>query len=1112
MRRILHAAIPGSILSLVMGAALAADTPAPQGYYRYPALHGDTIAFVAEGDIWTVGVNGGVARRLTSHPGEETNPRISPDGRLIAFAAAYEGPTEVYTMPLEGGSPTRRTFATEPSIPAAWTPGGRLLYNTSHYSTLPDSQLVELDVSTGRRNRVPLSQSGEASVDPDGTIYFVRPPFHRQAVKRYQGGTARKIWRFAPKDAESTNLTGDHVGESFAPMWEHGRIYFVTDRDGTLNIWSMKDTGGDLKQHTKHSGWDVQSPDLHQGRIVYQLGADIWLFDIATGVDRVVPITLSSDFDQLREKWVERPIERLSSAHLHPTGQSVVLTARGSVFVAPAKGGRFTRVSRKPGVRYRDACFMPDGKQLLALSDQTGELEFYLLPSRGTGDEKVVTRDGKILRWQGYPSPDGKHFAFADKDNDLWLTDVAKGESKKISQHREGIQDIEWSPDSRFVVFCETALNSFEQLKLYELETGKTTPLTSDRFNSFGAAWSPDGQWLYFLSDRAMHSIVGGPWGTRQPEPYFDKPVEIFRLALRKGIRSPFQPPDELHAAAPSAATPREAAGEAAKEGDDAKKPANARSGRNAAARPKPIQIDHDGIERRIKTVPAPRGNLQHLAANRKALFWLERESGAGGKTNLMALEIGNEDKKPERIMADVRSFELSANGQKILARRKSEPQRLDEFYIIDAAPTAPMKLAESKVDLGAWHYSIDVREDLHQMFVDAWRLHRDYFYDRKMHGVNWVAIREKYEPLVKRVASRSDLNDLLAQMIGELSVLHSGVYGGDSRKGPDQITVPTLGARLERDENKGGYRIDYIYQSDPDLPGELSPLGDPDLDIHAGDVIEAINGEPVLSQPDPQLMLRDQQGRQVLLRIHPKGAKAAHDVIVTPIADEAALRYRDWVYSRRRRVEKEGHGKIGYVHLNMMGPNDLSEWYRSYYPVFDRQGLIIDMRHNRGGNIDSIILEKLMRKAWFYWKDRTGVPTWNMQYAFRGHLVVLCDENTASDGEAFTEGFRRLGLGKAIGTRTWGGEIWLSSQNTLSDGGVATAAETGVYGPERKWLIEGHGVDPDIVVDNLPHTTFNGSDAQLDAAIKHLEDAIAGDPRPVPAPPAYPDKSFRYP
>jgi tricorn protease len=1102
------ALVAGSLLvQLARMPAQAAEPAGPQGYYRYPAIHGDTIAFVAEGDVWTVGVKGGTARRLTSHPGEESHPKISPDGRLIAFAAAYEGPTEVYTMPLEGGSPTRRTFAAEPSTPVGWTPGGRLIYTTTHFSTLPDAQLVSLDLTSGRSTRIPLNQADQAAVDPDQTVYFVHPSFHRQAVKRYHGGTARKLWRFSPKEAEAKSLTSDYVGESHSPLWHAGRVYFVTDRDGTMNVWSMKDTGGDLKQHTRHSGWDVQSPDLHQGHIVYQLGADIWLFDIATGIDRIVPITLASDFDQLREKWVQRPAEHLSSAHLHPSGQSVVLTARGGVFVAPVKGGRFVRVSRKPGVRYRDACFMPDGKQILALSDETGELEFHLLPSRGVGDDKAITHDGKILRWRGYPAPDGKHFAYSDKDDDLWVVDVVTGAAKKISLHREGIQDVEWSPDSRYLAFCETALNTFRQLHVYELETGITTSLTSDRFNSSSPAWSPDGEWLYFLSDRAMHSIVPGPWGSRQPEPYFDKPVEIFRLALRTGSRSPFQPADELHPAPPAPARFRAAFGARS---NDVARPATRdgaapRDGETRVA-PRKVHIDLDGLQRRIKTVPVPRGNLVSLAVNRRALFWLERESGSGGKMNLMALEIGNEGKKPEHILSDVRSFELSENGQKILVRKEND------FFVFDAAPVPPGRLAESRVDLAAWQYSIDVREDLRQMFVDAWRLHRDYFYDRKMHGVNWVAIRKKYEPLVKRVTTRSELNDLLAQMVGELSVLHTAVRGGELRQGPDQVPVPSLGARLERDENKGGYRIDYIYQADPDLPGGLSPLADPDLDVHAGDVIEAINGEPVLSQPDPQVLLRQQQGRQVLLRLHPKEGKTARELIVTPIADETSLRYSDWVYSRRQRVEQQGKGQIGYVHLRAMTANDLSEWYRSYYPVFDRQGLIVDVRHNRGGNIDSIILEKLLRKAWFYWQARTGVPTWNMQYAFRGHVVVLCDEHTASDGEAFTEGFRRLGLGKVIGTRTWGGEIWLSSSNTLSDGGVATAAENGVYGPERKWLIEGHGVEPDVVVDNLPHATFNGGDAQLDAAIKHLQDAIAKVPRPVPKPPEYPDKSFRYP
>jgi tricorn protease len=347
---------------------------------------------------------------------------------------------------------------------------------------------------------------------------------------------------------------------------------------------------------------------------------------------------------------------------------------------------------------------------------------------------------------------------------------------------------------------------------------------------------------------------------------------------------------------------------------------------------------------------------------------------------------------------------------------------------------------------------------------------------------------------------------------VGELSALHTSVRGGDHRQGPDQLEVASLGARLQRDAAAGGYRIEHIYLSDPEYPDEMSPLADPGLGVENGDVILAVNGVEALSVGHIGELLRNQDGRQVRLRIDPAGGGEGRDVIVVPAAHESSLRYSDWELTRRLEVEEEGAGKIGYVHLRAMTGSDLTAWYREFYPVFDRQGLIIDVRNNRGGNIDSIVLEKLLRRAWFYWKGREREPSWNMQYAFRGHMVVLCNENTASDGEAFAEGFRRLGMGTLIGTRTWGGEIWLSSDNRLTDRGWARAPMDGVYGPEGEWLIEGHGVEPDIEVDNLPHATFNGEDAQLDAAIDFLLQKIEEDPRLVPEPPPFPDKSFDYP
>jgi tricorn protease len=455
-------------------------------------------------------------------------------------------------------------------------------------------------------------------------------------------------------------------------------------------------------------------------------------------------------------------------------------------------------------------------------------------------------------------------------------------------------------------------------------------------------------------------------------------------------------------------------------------------------------------------------------------------------------------------VVERARQFEISADGTKLLVRRG------DDLYVIDARASKANDLDDSRVDLSGWSFPIDVREDWKQIFVDAWRLERDYFYDPAMHGVDWDATLEKYMPLVDRVTTRDELSDLIGRIVGELSALHTSVRGGDLREGRDTVRVATLGARLFRAPDAGGYRIDHIYQADPDYPDETSPLADPDLGIAAGDVIEAVNGVPTLAAPDVGALLRHQAGRQVLLTV--RSGDTSRDVIVVPTANEYSLRMSDFEVTRRQQVERESEGAIGYVYLRSMGSFDIDAWYRQFYPVFDRQGLILDVRDNNGGNIDSFILEKLMRRAWMYWKQRVGRETWNMQYAFRGHMVILVDQNTASDGEAVAEGFRRLGLGPVIGMRTWGGEIWLGSSNRLTDGGLARAPSMGVYGPEGEWLIEQIGVEPDIVVDNLPHATFNGEDAQLDAAIRYLLERIAEDPREVPPAPRYPNRGFAYP
>lgn len=1101
------------VLVVVLCAPVAAQT-SQLGYYRQPAIWNDTIVFVAEGDLWRVPVSGGVAQRLTSHPEEESRPALSPDGRTVAFAATYEGPGEVYALPLNGGTPARLTWDASRPAWISWTPQGEVLYATRKHSTLPNTQLVRLDPRTAARTVVPLAQASDGAFDADGKVLaFTRLPFQGSHTRRYKGGTAQNLWRFAGAGTEATPLTADYAGTSKTPMLWKGRIYFASDRDGVMNLWSMDERGGTLTQHTTHADYEVQSPSLSNGRIAYQLGADIRVYDIAAARDAVVPITLVSDFDQVRERWVKNAIEWVSSAHLSPSGDKVVLTARGQVFVAPALQGRIAEATANKAVRHRNARFMPDGKTVLTLSDESGEVEFWQVPANGIGATTQLSTDGKVLRWDGVPSPDGTAIAHRDKDRQLWVYDIAGKAQKKIADSAAGdFNDLAWSPDSKWLAYTAPTANLLTRIYLYELATGRIVAATSDRYDSYSPAWSPDGKWLYFLSDRNFESLVGAPWGSRQPEPYWDRQTKIYHLALKRGERSPFQADDEVHtakasekpaapvapAAPPLAASPAKAAAT-----PEPQKP----EGKAAPATEKPaavtVTVEGEGLEGRIMEVPVPAGNYGSLSVDAKRLYFIARPTGRDGKVTLRTLAIDNKKAEPETFIEEPQSYELSLDGKKILLRKGRE------YYVVDAASKAPADLSKLAVPLRDWTFRLDPRTEWRQMFTEAWRLERDYFYDRGMHGVDWPAMKAKYQPLVDRVTDRAELSDILAQMVAELSALHIFVRGGDLRDAADDAWPASLGGIYTRDEKAGGYRVERLITTDPDRPERLVPLAQPGVEVVAGDVIESVNGTAALSVPDLSALLRGQAGKQVLLRVKPKAGGAARDVVVVPVTAQVEddLRYDEWEHTRRLAVETAGKGQIGYVHLRAMGGGNMAEWMREYYPVFNRAGLVVDVRHNNGGNIDPWILGRLLRKAWFYWQPRVGQPYWNMQYAFRGHMVVLVNERTASDGEAFAEGFRRLGMGKVLGTRTWGGEIWLSSSNVLVDRGIATAAETGVYGPEGQWLIEGHGVDPDIVVDNRPHETFGGKDAQLDAAIQHLQGLIKAQPLPVPPPPPYPIK-----
>jgi len=1063
-----------------------------KGYYRTPAIYKNTVVFTAEGDLWKYDLSTGLSSRLTTNEGLETWPLISPDGKTLYFTGEYEGSGELYCMPLEGGVPKRLTYDFDGGLMRAtgFTNDGKVIYRTQRYDLLPAPQLIQLDAATLTREQLPLAQGSDACYDETGVLFFTRWPFQGSQTKRYKGGTIEQIWRFDGK-SEAVCLTGDFDGTSTRPMLYNGRVYFLSDRDGTMNLWSMEKDGKGLKQHTFSKGWDLQSAAISGAEIVYQKGADLYLFDAGTGTEKMLDIRLVSDFDQRKPRWIKSPVNAITDNALSPNGNYVALISRGRVFVSPAKSDRWVEIDRHSGIRYRAVQFMND-KTLALLSDESGENEIWTASADGSGGQgkdgfsgKQLTKGTKTMIRSFSVSPDGKFVAYDDKNDVLRIIETATGAVKyEYGDAYAGVGGMGWSPDSRFVHFNRGLENQNSQICIVDTRGMKMAPVTTTRLNSGSPAWSTDSNWLFFDSERSLHTRVGSPWGARQPEPYYTETDNFYAMALDPTVRFPFLSTDTWLT-------------------DSAFNPAAGGKKVTAAAR----TYDWDHLQTLLYQLPIRNGNLGGLQTAADGwLYWLDAgPAGSRDGAKLYALKFKESKKyEPVEIASGVRDFTVSGNKKKLLINFRNHTMTVDE------ANGQKVDVEKDKLTLENWSFQVDPVEDWKEMFADAWRMMRDYFYDRDLHKVDWVATRQRYEPLVSRLTDRYELDDLLAQMVGELSALHTFVYGGDKRVSSVNIPAGFLGAELHKDAR--GALISHIYRNDPDYPESCSPLARPELHVHEGDIITAVNNVPVNQVADISVLLENKVGVPVKLDLVDKMGKAYAEV-VKPFSsrDDNNVRYGEWELQRRERTDSMSNNDIGYVHLRAMGGGDMDAFVRQFYPVFNRKGLIIDVRHNFGGNIDSWVLEKLVRKAWMYWQGRSGGPVWNMPYAFRGHMVIICDQVTASDGEAVTEGFRRLGLGKVIGMRTWGGEIWLSADNTLVDDGIASAAELGVFGPEGKWLIEGHGVDPDIVVDNLPYATFKGKDAQLEAAVDYLKKQIVAEPVPPIKVPPHPDKGFKY-
>ncbi|GAB3433066.1 S41 family peptidase [Massilia solisilvae] len=1106
---------------LALSLALAgSQASAADPYLRFPAIRGDALVFTAEGDIWRTSVEGGKAQRLTTHPAAETNAAISQDGKLVAFTASYEGAQEAYAMPLDGGLPKRLTFENGNVLVLGWTPQGEVLVSTENTTGPAKHRVIAaIEPQSMKRRVLPLADANDAVLDDAGrTVYFTRMglAMTNDNVKAYRGGAHAQLWRFdlsAKREAELL-FKGD-MANNKRPMWWNGRLYFISDDGGSDNLWSALPDGSDRKLLTHHKEWDVRNASLGDGRIAYQLGADLYVYDIASGSDKLVKASLVSDFDQLRTRLVRSPLDALTGIEVASKAERIVLTARGRVTVAGTGSQRRVEIAVPEGARARGAVFSHDDKWIYAIADTSGENEIWRYAADGSGHGEMLTGDGVgNHRWALYPSPDGKWLAHTDKHGRTWLLDLATRANFVIDDAGKlGIDrsdQVVWSPDSRNLAFVRVgSTEQRNQIGMFNLDSKQLVFVTTDRYAASSPAFSPDGKWLYFLSARHFNLGNASPWGDRNMGPVFDKRVGVFALALQSGTRFPFKPDDELSRPDDKpAADSKSSETVAVAEKVVAAAIADARGADKAVARPadkKPSipAVMYAGLKDRLYEVPVAPGNYRALAVDEKRLYLLESDEPRKG--TLRTLAISRTSPQLETFAPNVREFGLTADNKHVFYRTAA-PSGPGEMLMVEAGAKAPADLSKAKIKIDDWTIVSNPRMEWTQMFNDAWRMHRDFLYDTRMRGVDWNGVRKRYAPLVERVTDRAELDDVLGMMVSEVGALHSQIRPGDLRRPPAEGVPAGLGAVLSRVAD--GYRVDRVYRSEPELPEERGPLAAPDVNVQEGDIIVAVNGKSLAEARDIADLLLNQAGRQVLLQVKSPGAKQPRAVIVTPVpmARQASLRYADWEQSRARQVDEASKGKIGYLHLRAMVARDIDAFARDFYANVNKDGLIIDVRRNNGGNIDSWIIEKLLRKAWAFWTSHGSQPSPNMQNTFRGHLVVLVDELTYSDGETFAAGVKALKLAPLVGKRTAGAGVWLSDGNGLLDNGMARVAEFTQYAADGKWLIEGVGVSPDVEVDNLPFETFNGRDRQLEVAIQMLEKKLKEEPvtphKPVEIPP----------
>ncbi len=1067
--------------------SVAADTR----LLRFPDIHGDTVVFSYGGDLWRVPVTGGTASRLTSHTGLELFPRFSPDGQHIAFTGQYGGDEQIYVMPAVGGEPRQLTW-----YPAAGPLPARWGYDNQVYGWHPDGEYILFrsrrqawGSSTARLYRVhrdgglpvslPMPVSGAGTFTDDGMAVFYSPLFRDfRTWKRYQGGWAQSLWLFDLESNDARQIT-DHPRTDRDPMWIDGQGYFASDRDGTLNLYRVDPDSGEVTQLTFHDQWDVRWPSTDgEGRIVYELDGRLRIFDVRSQTDTPIAITVPDDGinRRVRELVVE---DQITGAALSPTGQRVLMSARGDVFNLPAGDGVVRNLTRRSTAHDREVAWSPDGRTLAFISDAGGEEEIHLMPVDGSQPPVALTSGNQTRFYRPVFSPDGSHLAVSDKDGRILVTAV-DGDGSLREAGRDPTwrnRDYAWSPAGDFLAFSLGQETGLRALHLFEVASGESRQISDGLFSEYTPAFSPDGQYLYFLGDREFApQISGREWNFAT-----NRTTGIFALPLAADADNPFAPRD---------------ADEPGLDGD------NGNNNDDRAQRPDRTRIDFDGLYDRVVRVPVDASNYRGLFVTGRHIGFVEFDPFFYGRAperppRLKLFDI--EERQVEEFAEGWQMVDLSLDGQRVLVRRGSQWQVMNLGRNSGDADTVPTGRMVARVDpVAEWATA----------FEEVWRRFRDHFYVENMHGYDWEALREQYRPWLEHVAHRADLNYLMGEMIAELNVSHAYVSGGDEGL-PSRPNVALLGAEFELDEAAGRYRISRILAGQNDEARYRSPLTEAGVNVRVGEYLLAVNGQALRAGDNPYRALIQPAGQPVALTVGPRAdGRDAREVLVDPVSSETALRYLAWVRDNHRRVTEATDGRVGYLHVPDMGPDGIREFIKWFYGQLRKDGLIIDVRSNGGGNVSQMLIERLARRPLSLGYSRTmpHVSTYPNQ-AFNGHMAALLDENSASDGDIFPWQFRNAGLGPLIGKRSWGGVVGITNHGPLIDGGTVNVPEFGFASVDGEYVIEGEGVTPDIEVENHPRSVIEGRDLQLERAIEEVMQRIDSDPPRFPDRPEQPVK-----